>query len=432
MSNNSHISALVNYYSREKGLPEAKIAEALEHMFLSAFKRMVPESAQIRNFAVEVDRRNDRASIFVLLTVVEDLATDEEGNPIGHIDPFNEVALSEARKSKSDCEIGDVLRSNITPKDFGRVAFQAGKQTLQQRLREAEKEMLFEEFKDRAGEIVRGTIKRFERGDVLVNLGKYEGVMPSRERLPNEDYNIDDNYMFYIVSVDNGVRGPEVKLSRKHPNLVRRLFEQEVHEIGSGLIQIKAIARDPGYRSKIAVQSEDKNLDPVGACVGIRGAKIREVNRELTQQERIDVVRWHADPVEFLKEAIRPVIPESVSIENEGKSLVVILSDDEQLARTVGRRGSNARLTARLLGMDVQFKTKPSAHEEVQDKIESAANELAAQLAISHDTALQIINLGGSNCEIIVEMGAELLHSELEIELTEAERIVALAKSLTA
>ena len=232
-----------------------------------------------------------------------------------------------AQKIKADAQLGEEIEVQVTPKDFGRIAAQTAKQAMMQRIRQAEKEMIYDEFKDRAGEIVSGTVRRFERSDVIVDLGKFEAVMPNRERVQTEDYNIGDRIRAYVVAVENGARGPEIILSRSHPNFVRRLFETEVSEIADRTVEIRGIAREAGYRTKIAVCSANEKVDPVGACVGMRGARVKNIVRELNN-EKVDIIRWSADVKEFVLEALKPAKIKSVTLDEAKKS------DPDQ-----GRRG---------------------------------------------------------------------------------------------
>lgn len=274
------IKALIDYYEREKGLSREKILLALESAFLSAYRKMVPGSGSINYLRAEINVDKGKVRIFADLEVVP----DEE-----YSDKFNQIPLSLAVKLDKNAVLHDLLPTNITPKGFGRIAVQTARQTMLQKLLDAEKEMLYDEFKDRAGDLVTGTIRRFEKGDIFVDLGKFEGVMTSRERVPNEDYSVGDRMRFYVVEVRTEARGPEVILSRSHPNLVRRLFESEVVEIGDQTVEIHGIAREAGYRTKVAVISHDDKVDPVGACVGMRGARVKNIVRELNN-EKVDIL----------------------------------------------------------------------------------------------------------------------------------------------
>jgi len=258
------IVALIDFYEREKQIDRDKVVAALQFAFVSAYRKNVRGSEKIEELRAEIEPKKGDVTMFATLTVVAD---DD------YLDQWNEVPLKMAGRLKSDAQLGDTVEMNVTPKNFGRIAVQTAKQTMMQRLRMAEKEMIYEEFKDRAGDVVSGTVRRFEKSDVWVDLGKFEGKMPSRERVVTEEYNIGDRVRVYVVAVENEQRGPEIILSRSHPNFVRRLFESEVTEIADHTVEIRGVAREAGYRTKVAVWSNDENVDPVGACVGMRGAR---------------------------------------------------------------------------------------------------------------------------------------------------------------
>src|SRR5437879_7430286 len=233
---------------------------------------------------------------------------------------------------------------------------------MMQRIRQVEKEMIYEEFKDRAGEIVSGTVRRFERSDVSLDLGKFEAIMPQRERVVVEDYNVGDRLRAYVVAVDNGIRGPEIIVSRSHPNFVRRLFELEVSEIADGTVEIRGIAREAGYRTKIAVWSANQKVDPVGACVGMRGSRVKNIVRELNN-EKVDIIRWSSEPKEFVLEALKPAKVKSVSLDPENH-VITIKVDEDQQSLAIGKRGQNARLSSKLVGWDMNIEKDVSAAQK--------------------------------------------------------------------
>ena len=391
------IKALIDYYEREKGLSREKILLALESAFLSAYRKMVPGSGSINYLRAEINVDKGKVRIFADLEVVP----DEE-----YSDKFNQIPLSLAVKLDKNAVLHDLLPTNITPKGFGRIAVQTARQTMLQKLLDAEKEMLYDEFKDRAGDLVTGTIRRFEKGDIFVDLGKFEGVMTSRERVPNEDYSVGDRMRFYVVEVRTETRGPEVILSRSHPNLVRRLFESEVVEIGDQTVEIHGIAREAGYRTKVAVISHDDKVDPVGACVGMRGARVKNIVRELNN-EKVDILEWTEDPVTFVREALSPVEPREITVDEEARKIFVIVQDDKDLSKAIGRRGQNARLTSRLMGWDVQVRVfdvqeaekrqSQAAAEEVMRQCQAAAKTLSEQLEIPEETAMGLVTMGGTD-----------------------------------
>src|SRR6478609_8530470 len=372
----NEIVALIEYYEKEKGIDRDKVVAALEFAFISAYRKMVPGADAIETLRADVNLKKGETRIFAALTVV----TDED-----HTDKFNQVPLSTAIKKAPNAQAGDIQEFNVTPKDFGRIAVQTAKQTMMQRLRQAEKEMIYEEFKDRTGDIVSGTVRRFERNDVMIDLGKFEGTMPGRERVQGEDYNIGDRIRAYVLAVENEGRGPEIILSRSHPNFVRRLFEAEVAEISDRTVEIKGIAREAGYRTKIAVWSPNEKVDPVGACVGMKGSRVKNIVRELNN-EKVDIIRWSADVKEFVLEALKPAKVKSLTLD-EQKKVVHIKVDEDQLSLAIGKRGQNARLTMRLTGWEVSIEKDQSATEAFHSNVERGVSSLAATLQVPAETA---------------------------------------------
>ena len=424
------IKALIDYYEREKGLSREKILLALESAFLSAYRKMVPGSGSINYLRAEINVDKGKVRIFADLEVVP----DEE-----YSDKFNQIPLSLAVKLDKNAVLHDLLPTNITPKGFGRIAVQTARQTMLQKLLDAEKEMLYDEFKDRAGDLVTGTIRRFEKGDIFVDLGKFEGVMTSRERVPNEDYSVGDRMRFYVVEVRTEARGPEVILSRSHPNLVRRLFESEVVEIGDQTVEIHGIAREAGYRTKVAVISHDDKVDPVGACVGMRGARVKNIVRELNN-EKVDILEWTEDPVTFVREALSPVEPREITVDEEARKIFVIVQDDKDLSKAIGRRGQNARLTSRLMGWDVQVRVfdvqeaekrqSQAAAEEVMRQCQAAAKTLSEQLEIPEETAMGLVTMGGTDLVALTGFEASDIAESMGIPAEEAAQIVNKARDL--
>lgn len=424
------IKALIDYYEREKGLSREKILLALESAFLSAYRKMVPGSGSINYLRAEINVDKGKVRIFADLEVVP----DEE-----YSDKFNQIPLSLAVKLDKNAVLHDLLPTNITPKGFGRIAVQTARQTMLQKLLDAEKEMLYDEFKDRAGDLVTGTIRRFEKGDIFVDLGKFEGVMTSRERVPNEDYSVGDRMRFYVVEVRTEARGPEVILSRSHPNLVRRLFESEVVEIGDQTVEIHGIAREAGYRTKVAVISHDDKVDPVGACVGMRGARVKNIVRELNN-EKVDILEWTEDPVTFVREALSPVEPREITVDEEARKIFVIVQDDKDLSKAIGRRGQNSRLTSRLMGWDVQVRVfdvqeaekrqSQAAAEEVMRQCQAAAKTLSEQLEIPEETAMGLVTMGGTDLVALTGFEASDIAESMGIPAEEAAQILDKARDL--
>jgi transcription termination/antitermination protein NusA len=413
------IVALIEYYEKEKGIDRDKVVAALEFAFISAYRKMVPGADAIETLRADVNTRKGETRIFASLTVV----SDED-----YKDKFNQVPLSTAVKKNAEAQHGDVQEFNVTPKDFGRIAVQTAKQTMMQRLRQAEKEMIYEEFKDRAGDVVSGTVRRFERNDVMIDLGKFEGVMPNKERVQGEDYNIGDRIRCYVLAVENEGRGPEIILSRSHPNFVRRLFEAEVNEISDRTVEIRGIAREAGFRTKVAVWSMDPKVDPVGACVGMRGARVKNIVRELNN-EKVDIIRWSEDPAEFVREALKPAELRSITVDTENK-VVHVTVDEADLSKAIGRKGQNARLSSRLMGWDVQVRRDESKEEQFKEKIGGAAHSLGEQLGISDELAEKLTLAGGIAPEYIIGMSEEDISEALEIPIEEAAPILARAQAI--
>ena len=410
------IVALIDYYEKEKGIDRDKVLAALEFAFISAYRKMVPGADAIEEIHADVDTRKGDTTIHATLSVVAD---DD------YIDKFNEVPISVARKNKPDAELGDTVAFNVTPKNFGRIATQTAKQTMMQRLRMAEKEMIYDEYKDRAGDIVSGTVRRFEKSDVLIDLGKFEGRIPSRERVVTEEYNIGDRIRVYVVAVENETRGPEIILSRSHPNFVRRLFESEVAEIADSTVELRAIAREAGYRTKVAVASNDDKVDPVGACVGLRGARVKNIVRELNN-EKVDIIRWSDDPAEFVVDALKPANIRTISLDKENK-VVSVTVDEEELSKAIGRRGQNARLSAKLMGWDVQVSKDETQHEQFEERVTDAAHNLAEELEINDEMADKLFRAGGASIDLVAQMPAEYIAQALEIDEEQAATILSKA-----
>lgn len=411
----SELLALFDYYQREKGIDRHTMIEAVESALLTASKKSALGKA--RNLRVLIDEKKGNIRALAGLIVVEAVTK-----------PYDEISLEIARKIKSDVQLGEELDVEVTPKDFGRIAAQTAKQAIMQKLRQAEKAMIYDEFKDRAGEIVSGTVRRFDKSDVIIDLGKFEGIMPHKERVTTEEYNIGDRIRAYVVAVENGPRGPEIILSRSHPNFVKRLFESEVSEISDRTVEIRSIAREAGYRTKIAVHSDNDKVDPVGACVGLRGARVKNIVRELNN-EKVDIIRWSSVPRDFVMDALKPAQIRSIQIDEREKRIHVTV-DEEELSKTIGRRGQNARLTSRLMGWDVQIEKDSSAHEAFEQRVTDAASTLMQQLEINHDTATALVHSGMVNLEYLAtEVEPEDIADILQISQDEATTLLNKAKA---
>jgi N utilization substance protein A len=409
---NSEILAGLDFFERDKGIKREVLLEAINNAVLAAARKAVGPAKDLR---VDIDPKSGDMKVYAKLTVVEKVENKHD-----------EISFALAKKFKNEVQLGEELEVPVTPRDFGRIAAQTAKQAMMQRIRQAEKEMIYDEFKDRAGEIVSGTVRRFERQDVVIDLGKFEAVMPNKERVQTEDYNVGDRIRAYVVAVQNGARGPEIIISRSHPNFVRRLFETEVSEIADRTVEIKGIAREAGHRTKIAVWSANDKVDPVGACVGMRGARVKNIVRELNN-EKVDIIRWSADTKEFVLEALKPAKVKSVTLDDSKKSILIKV-DEDQLSLAIGKRGQNARLTSRLTGWDINIEQDKSVIEDFNERVGKAAKTLADALHIEQEVAVSLVRGGLSSLEMIAEVEPQDIADAIGIAPEKAVEIQAAAK----
>lgn len=412
----SELKALFDYYEKEKGIDRQKMVEALSQALLAASKKSIGPARELR---IDIDPEKGTIKAWAKLLAVETVSN-----------PWEELPIAKARLIKKDALIGDEIDLEVTPKNMGRIAAQTAKQTMLQRLRMAEKENLYDEFKDRTGDVVNGTIRRFDKSDVIVDLGKFEGTMPSKERVSTEDYTVGDRMRFYVKAVEReGTRGPEIVLSRAHVNFVRRLFEFEVSEIGDRTVEIASIAREAGYRTKVAVHSGDSKVDPVGACVGLRGARVKNIVRELNN-EKVDIIRWHADPADFVREALKPIKVLTIQVSPDKKAARLTVSE-EDLSKAIGRRGQNARLTSRLVGMELSIERDEHASEVFEGQLDTAAHELERSLGINLDTARKLANGGLGDLQMLLQVDVDDITDALGEDRQLAEQVYALVQAYT-
>ncbi len=410
----SELKALFDYYEKEKGIDRDKMVEALSQALLAASKKSIGPARELR---IDIDPDKGTIKAWAKLLAVETVSN-----------PWEELPIAKARLIKKDAQIGDEIDLEVTPKNMGRIAAQTAKQTMLQRLRMAEKENLYDEFKDRTGDVVSGVIRRFDKSDVVVDLGKFEGTMPSKERVSTEDYTPGDRMRFYVKSVEKeGARGPEIILSRAHANFVRRLFEFEVSEIGDRTVEIASIAREAGYRTKVAVHSADDKVDPVGACVGLRGARVKNIVRELNN-EKVDIIRWKSDPAEFVREALKPIKVLSIQVSPDKKAARLTVSEEE-LSKAIGRRGQNARLTSRLVGMDLAIEKDEHAAEVFEGQVDTAAHEIEAALGIELELAKKLVKQGLLNLAMFSQVDVDDVTEMLDGDRALAEQILAKAQA---
>jgi N utilization substance protein A len=337
----------ITQIAAEKNLPKEVVLQAVETALASAYKK---DSEATGNIVVKIDRNSGNVHVYAQKAVVEEVEDERV-----------DIALDEARRIKPDVELGEIMEFEMTPANAGRIAAQTAKQVVLQRLREAEREMVYEEFSNREGDIVSGVIQRVDARHIIVDLGKTEGILPPAEQVRAEHYRPGQRMKFYLVEVHKSNRGPQLILSRTHKNLLKRLFELEVPEIYKGVVEIRSIAREPGYRSKVAVSSQQEGVDPVGSCVGLRGIRIQNIVNEVNG-ERIDVVQWDPDPARFVANALSPAQVASVSTSEEDNTASVIVPD-RQLSLAIGKEGQNARLAAKLTGWRIDIRSESAAPE---------------------------------------------------------------------
>ncbi|MBP1763658.1 MAG: NusA antitermination factor [Firmicutes bacterium] len=334
---------------KEKGIAPEIVYDAIEAALISAYKRNFSSAQNVR---VSLDRHSGEIHVYACKTVVEEPK-----------DTRTEISLQDARDIDFRYELGDVVDLEVTPKNFGRIAAQTAKQVVVQRIREAERGIIYDEFSNRESDIVTGLVQRIEQKNVYIDLGKAEAILTPSEQIPGEVYRFGDRIKTYIIEVKKTTKGPQILVSRTHPGLLKRLFELEVPEIHDGIVEIKSVAREPGLRSKIAVYSKDENVDPVGACVGPKGSRVQTIVNEL-KGEKIDIIKWNVEADKYIGGALSPAKVVSVTINEADKTSKVIVPD-YQLSLAIGKEGQNARLAAKLTGWKIDIKSESQAQTAI-------------------------------------------------------------------
>lgn len=346
---------------KEKGIKKQYLLESIETALVTAYKRNFDS---LENVKVVMDEETGATHIYSVRDIVEEVEN-----------PVQQISLKDAKKINKTLKVGEQVDIEIVPKNFGRIAAQTAKQVIVQKIREAEREVLYTEYSDRKGEIVSGIIQKADRGIVIMDLGKLEGVMPSKEQIPTEKYKVNDKIKAYVLDVDRGEKGaPQVIISRSHPDFVRKMLEIEIPEIYEGIIEIKSVSRDPGKRCKVAVYSQDQNIDPVGSCVGQKGIRIQNIINEL-HGEKIDVIEWSPDISTYIAAALLPAKIMAVDVKEEDKFAQVIVADD-QLSLAIGKAGQNARLAAKLTNWKIDIKSESQFREILLNKQEENKEKL--------------------------------------------------------
>ena len=346
---NSEFIEALNAIEKERGISKDVLIDAFEAALVAAYKRNYGANNNVR---AVVDRDTGEVQVFASKTVVEDVENQ-----------YGEITLADAKKVNALYELGDVLEEEVDPKAFGRIAAQTAKQVVVQRIREAERGVIFDEYVEKENEVLTAIVQRVEKGGVYVELGKTDGVIAPNEEIPGETYNNADRLKVYVLEVRKANKGPQVLVSRTHPGLVKRLFELEVPEIQSGIVQIKSIAREAGFRTKVAVHSNDPQIDAVGACVGQKGIRVERIVDEL-HNEKIDIIEWDADPAVYIAKSLSPARVLMVYI-NETEKAAKVIVPDNQLSLAIGKEGQNVRLAAKLTGWKIDIKSQTQAEEEM-------------------------------------------------------------------
>ena len=363
---------------KEKGIAREAMIQAIASAIASAAQKSINTTNEIR---VEINPKSGALKAWNQLEVVDSVGDNQR-----------EIHIDKARQIDSEAAVGSVIETEVDPAFLGRIAAQAARQAILQRIRQFEKDRIFDDFKDTVGDIVTGTVRRRERGDLLIDLGKAEAILPARERITGEDYAPGESIRCILLKIEQSNRGPEIILSRSNINFVRRLFDVEVTEISDGTVKIEAMAREAGYRTKIAVSSTDSKVDPVGACVGSRGTRVKTIVRELGG-EKIDIIRYDSDPIRLLEEALKPAVPKDIELnEEEHRIHFNVIEDDLSIA--IGRKGLNAKLTSRLLGWKLDIGKKEIEAVGFSQKVAKAVEGINLIPGIEPDIAERLVAIG--------------------------------------
>ncbi|HKK17567.1 MAG TPA: transcription termination factor NusA [Opitutales bacterium] len=407
MSN--EILSVLEYMEKEKGISRPDMIEAISGAIAGAAQRGIGAGREVR---VDINPKTGALKAWSVLNVVDSVADDSL-----------EIHVEKARAIRPDAQIGETIEKEIDPSYLGRIAAQTARQAIMQRIRQFEKDRIYDDYKDTVGDIVTGTVRRRERGDLIIDLGKAEAILPPRERVPGEDYAPGESIRCLLLKIEQTNRGPDIILSRSNINFVRRLFELEVTEIADGTVTIEAMAREPGYRTKIAVNSNDPKVDPVGACVGARGARVKTIVRELGG-EKIDIIRYFQDPLALLEEALKPAVPKNIKVNEVDRRIHFEVAEDD-LSIAIGRKGFNAKLTSRLLGWKLDIGKEEKEAVGFDEKVAKAAAGLAAIPGLDPDLAARLVTSGFASPEVFEGVEAEDL---VGLGFTEEEAADVLSK----
>ena len=375
----SELIIALDELEKEKGIKKEYVLESIEAALVTAYKRNFDVNSD--NVKITLNKETGETHVYEELEVVENVEDDK-----------TQISLEDARKLDSKLEIGDTVHKELMPKNFGRIAAQTAKQVIVQRIREASREIIFNEFSEKKGEIVSGLVQKVDKNIVVLDLGKIEGIMPLKEQIPTETYHVNQKLRACVASVEKGIKGStQIIVSRANNDFLRKLFELEIPEIYEGLIEIKSVSRDPGKRCKVAVYSPNENIDPVGSCVGQKGIRIQNIINELNG-EKIDVIEWHEDPSTFIAEALLPAKVMAVDVREEEKFAQVIVPDD-QLSLAIGKSGQNARLAAKLTNWKIDIKSE-SQFRELLQKMQEEGNEQEKVTEAQNEAETEVEKIG--------------------------------------
>ena len=415
---NRELITVIEQIGREKGIDKEILFEALESALLSASRKTLGAADNVR---MHIDRKSGDVRVYCRKKVVEEVTDDTL-----------EISLADAKALNTEAELGDELEQERPPQEFGRIAAQTAKQVILQKVRDAEREGIYSEFAGKEGQILRGVVHRIEKRNVILEIGKAEAILPEREQIPGERYNPGDRIRAYVLEVRRTAKGPQISLSRTHPGYLTRLFETEIPEIQEGIVLVKATAREAGERAKVAVASTKRDVDPIGACVGLRGTRIQVISREL-RGEKIDIIEWSHDPATFVARALSPAKVSSVVItapsEPDGQPSTLVIVPDNQLSLAIGKKGQNARLAAKLTGMriDIKSESEVEAERAASEGLPPADRAALAELAgVSPELVEPLVAAGLGSPAAIVKAGREKLGLVAEVG-DRADRIHAAA-----
>ncbi len=392
----SEILSVLEYMEKEKGIPRADMIQAIVTAIKNAALKGVNAGQDLK---IEINPKNGQLHAWAVMKVVDSVS-----------DPLTEIHVEKAQSVRFGAGVGEIVEKPIDPAYLGRIAAQTARQAIMQRIRQFEKDRIMDDYKDMVGDVVSGIVRRRERGDLFIDLGKAEAMMPSKEQVMGEEYSPGERIRCLLLAIDTTPRGPELILTRSSPKFVRRLFELEVAEIADGTVKIEAFAREPGYRTKIAVTSADPKVDPVGACVGARGARVKSIVRELNG-EKIDIIPYKADPREMVLEALKPAVPRSIQLDERNKRIALEVGE-EDLAVAIGRKGQNARLTSRLIGWRIDIIRAAAVANTMDDKVKAAAGSLHQTLGISDELSMRLVEKGLNSLELLDTVDEETLIDE--------------------